>query len=192
MIEPDWPAGQLPIFPRDHDHAGRGILTQFSDVFGRVPSRTSFRDPQPSRIVERTNRTWFPSRQLPLTSKPSTVKARNFAYLSPIFRASLYSAELRESRACSRLSRGREIDIGGHRAGSRLLKARSGSSRDCSVSGALLSGLFFSRMEPSLARLSLITFDNLASSSGHFSPIIEETCGLKRRMCTPVAAPRRR
>jgi hypothetical protein len=28
---------------------------------------------------------------------PSTVKARNFAYLSPIFRASLYSAELRHA-----------------------------------------------------------------------------------------------
>src|SRR5436853_2878303 len=36
--------------------------------------------------------------------KPSMVKARNFAYLSPIFRASLHSAELRHALIFSMLS----------------------------------------------------------------------------------------
>jgi hypothetical protein len=35
--------------------------------------------------------------ELSYCGKPSTVKARNFAYLSPIFLASLNSAELRQA-----------------------------------------------------------------------------------------------
>jgi len=59
---------------------------------------------------------------------------------------------------------------------------RSGSSSLCSLSKELICGPFFSRMEPSSARRSLITLDNLSRASGNeFSPTVDETYGLKRR-----------
>jgi hypothetical protein len=55
------------------------------------------------------------------------------------------------------------------------------SSAESGVEEADFSWSFFSRTEPRLARLSLITFKNSASFENNFSPMIEETYGLKRR-----------